>query len=141
MFWFLVTCENLNTNKVNVLRMTMRFLVVIGSVLTTTLLSEGNGLPPLYLDKSQPVDARVSDLMSRMTLEEKAAQLVRNCAAFPLFDLPRRPCLLLPTAIHTPVVISFLAVHAVAGGLRCTGHSKDHGANLVMTLAFTSSTL
>src|SRR3974390_1268276 len=32
--------------------------------------SEANN-PPIYLDKSQPVDKRVEDLLSRMTLEEK----------------------------------------------------------------------
>ena len=31
---------------------------------------------PLYLDPSQPADVRVQDLVSRMTLEEKASQLV-----------------------------------------------------------------
>lgn len=31
---------------------------------------------PLYKDASQPIDARVQDLLSRMTLEEKAAQLI-----------------------------------------------------------------
>ena len=31
---------------------------------------------PLYKDPAQPVEARVRDLLSRMTLEEKAAQLV-----------------------------------------------------------------
>jgi beta-glucosidase len=31
---------------------------------------------PLYKDASQPVDARVQDLLGRMTLEEKAAQLI-----------------------------------------------------------------
>ena len=32
--------------------------------------------PPRYLDPSQPVDARVSDLLSRMTLQEKVNQLL-----------------------------------------------------------------
>ena len=31
---------------------------------------------PLYKDASQPVEARVEDLLKRMTLEEKAAQLM-----------------------------------------------------------------
>ena len=31
---------------------------------------------PIYKDASQPVERRVEDLLSRMTLEEKAAQLV-----------------------------------------------------------------
>ena len=34
------------------------------------------GDKPLYKDPAQPIDARVKDLMGRMTLEEKAAQLV-----------------------------------------------------------------
>ncbi|WP_297512802.1 glycoside hydrolase family 3 N-terminal domain-containing protein [uncultured Caulobacter sp.] len=35
-----------------------------------------SGGKPLYKDPTQPVDARVQDLLSRMTLEEKAAQLI-----------------------------------------------------------------
>ena len=35
----------------------------------------------LYKDSTQPVEARVEDLLSRMTLEEKAAQLCGNLAA------------------------------------------------------------
>ena len=31
---------------------------------------------PIYKDASQPVEARVEDLLQRMTLEEKAAQLI-----------------------------------------------------------------
>ena len=32
--------------------------------------------PPIYRDSSQPVERRVEDLLARMTLEEKAAQLI-----------------------------------------------------------------
>ncbi len=35
----------------------------------------------LYRDAAQPVEARVEDLLSRMTLEEKAAQLCGDLAA------------------------------------------------------------
>src|SRR5215469_10152326 len=38
---------------------------------------------PSYLDPSQPIDARVDDLVSRMTLEEKASQLVNQSRAIP----------------------------------------------------------
>ncbi|MCS7005274.1 MAG: hypothetical protein NZM38_08110 [Cytophagales bacterium] len=31
---------------------------------------------PLYKDSSQPIEKRVQDLISRMTLEEKVAQLL-----------------------------------------------------------------
>ena len=37
---------------------------------------KASGDKPLYKDPAQPVDARVQDLLSRMTLEEKAAQLI-----------------------------------------------------------------
>ena len=35
-----------------------------------------SGGKPLYKDPTQPIDARVQDLLGRMTLEEKAAQLI-----------------------------------------------------------------
>ena len=38
--------------------------------------SKTSGGKPLYKDPAQPVDARVQDLLSRMTIEEKAAQLI-----------------------------------------------------------------
>jgi len=43
---------------------------------------------PLYLDPSQPMDTRVSDLLSRMTLEEKASQLVNQSRAIPRLQIP-----------------------------------------------------
>jgi beta-glucosidase len=43
---------------------------------------------PAYLDPSQPIDARVSDLLSRMTLEEKASQLVNQSRAIPRLQIP-----------------------------------------------------
>jgi beta-glucosidase len=43
---------------------------------------------PLYLDPSQPVDARVDDLIHRMTLEQKASQLVNQARAIPELNVP-----------------------------------------------------
>src|SRR5579863_9896427 len=43
---------------------------------------------PLYLDPSQPMDIRVNDLLSRMTLEEKASQLVNQSRAIPRLQIP-----------------------------------------------------
>jgi beta-glucosidase len=37
---------------------------------------KAKGDKPLYKDASQSIDARVQDLLGRMTLEEKAAQLI-----------------------------------------------------------------
>jgi beta-glucosidase len=43
---------------------------------------------PTYLDPSQPINARVDDLVSRMTLEEKASQLVNQARAIPRLQVP-----------------------------------------------------
>jgi beta-glucosidase len=43
---------------------------------------------PVYLDPSQPIEARVEDLVSRMTLEEKASQLVNQARAIPRLQIP-----------------------------------------------------
>jgi beta-glucosidase len=44
---------------------------------------------PLYLDTKQSVSARVDDLVGRMTLEEKASQLVNQARAIPHLGVPR----------------------------------------------------
>ena len=44
---------------------------------------------PAYLDPTQPVDVRVNDLISRMTLEEKASQLVNQARAIPRLQVPQ----------------------------------------------------
>ncbi len=43
---------------------------------------------PLYLDASQPVENRVDDLLSRMTLDEKISQMCSNAAAIDRFGIP-----------------------------------------------------
>ena len=43
----------------------------------------------VYLDPKQPMDARVDDLISRMTLEEKASQLVNQARAIPRLQVPQ----------------------------------------------------
>jgi len=44
--------------------------------------------PPVYLDPKAPVDRRVDDLVSRMTLDEKASQVVHKAAAIPRLQVP-----------------------------------------------------
>jgi beta-glucosidase len=41
-----------------------------------------------YLDTSKPLDLRVDDLISRMTLEEKASQLINQARAIPRLQVP-----------------------------------------------------
>ena len=47
-----------------------------------------NTAKPPYLDPNQPLDARVNDLVGRMTLEEKASQLVNQARAIPRLQVP-----------------------------------------------------
>lgn len=44
--------------------------------------------PPLWRDASQPLDARVRDLVGRMTLEEKALQMCNEAPSIPRLGLP-----------------------------------------------------
>src|SRR5215469_15737942 len=46
------------------------------------------GQGPPYLDPSLPVEVRVDDLLARMTLEEKASQLVNQSRAIPRLNIP-----------------------------------------------------
>jgi len=48
---------------------------------------QSTAVPP-YLDPAQPVNVRVDDLISRMTLEEKASQLVNQARAIPRPGVP-----------------------------------------------------
>lgn len=43
---------------------------------------------PPYLNPALPIDQRVDDLVSRMTLEEKASQVLRGAAAIPRLHIP-----------------------------------------------------
>ncbi len=65
--------------------------VLISSVLVCVSLAQNAQPPavPLYLDPAQPVAARVDDLISRMTLEEKASQLVNQARAIPRLQIPQ----------------------------------------------------
>jgi len=48
----------------------------------------GNGAVPIYLDPDQPLEKRVDDLVSRLTLEEKISQMVYASSAIPRLGIP-----------------------------------------------------
>ena len=48
----------------------------------------GQDAPPMYLDPDKPVAQRVDDLIGRMTLEEKASQMVNGATAIPRLGVP-----------------------------------------------------
>ncbi|HEY2970878.1 MAG TPA: glycoside hydrolase family 3 C-terminal domain-containing protein [Pyrinomonadaceae bacterium] len=50
--------------------------------------SEGGAANPEYLNPGAPIDRRIDDLVSRMTLEEKASQVVNVAAAIPRLKVP-----------------------------------------------------
>jgi beta-glucosidase len=62
------------------------FLVILLLVASVALAQPAGA--PAYLDPSKPVAVRVDDLISRMTLEEKASQLVNQARAIPRLQVP-----------------------------------------------------
>ncbi len=57
-------------------------------LLVTTFAAAQTANAP-YSDPGQPIDVRVNDLVSRMTLEEKASQLVNQARAIPRLQVPQ----------------------------------------------------
>ncbi len=68
-------------------------LVLCASFFPSRALAQANsGAPatvPPYLNPALPIDQRVDDLVSRMTLEEKASQVVHQAAAIPRLHVAR----------------------------------------------------
>ena len=51
----------------------MKLLTITSLLISSIAFSQSE--KPLYLDANQPVELRLNDLMSRMTLEEKVYQM------------------------------------------------------------------
>jgi beta-glucosidase len=97
---------------------------------------------PLYLDPSQPIDTRVDDLVSRMTLEEKASQLVNQSRAIPRLQIPeydwRNEALhgiagaglatVFPEPIGIAATFDTALTHEVAAAIATEGRAKHHKA-------------
>lgn len=67
----------------------LRLLVLVSYCFLAAHSQTTNGkAAPVYLDTSQPVEKRVNDLVSHMTLEEKASQLVNQARAIPRLQVP-----------------------------------------------------
>jgi beta-glucosidase len=61
---------------------------VLAVVVLASLVSFAQSKPPAYLDTSLPAAARAHDLVSRMTLDEKASQLEDWAIAIPRLGIP-----------------------------------------------------
>ncbi|HEY6243512.1 MAG TPA: hypothetical protein VIX17_06190, partial [Pyrinomonadaceae bacterium] len=60
----------------------MRTLLIIATVIVFLPIRVAHQqTPPLYKNPSLPIDQRVNDLVSRMTLEEKVSQMMNGAAA------------------------------------------------------------
>lgn len=46
----------------------------------------------LYLDPTQPLNVKVDDLLSKMTLKEKGSQLMNSSPAIPRLHIPAYDC-------------------------------------------------
>ena len=72
--------------------MEKRILTMLQVTLFSIFLAVGSraqtGSPALYMDPSQPIDARVDDLIHRMTLEQKASQVINQARAIPELNIP-----------------------------------------------------
>ena len=67
----------------------IRVLIAPFVLLCAALAQNGQSpAAPPYLDPAQPLNTRVDDLISRMTLEEKASQLVNQARAIPRLQVP-----------------------------------------------------
>ncbi|MFL6215875.1 MAG: glycoside hydrolase family 3 C-terminal domain-containing protein [Blastocatellia bacterium] len=62
--------------------------VILSMTLSLALLAQTNQPLPKYKNPRLPVDERVTDLISRMTLEEKVAQMIDRAPAIPRLDVP-----------------------------------------------------
>ena len=64
-----------------------RSLILFLFIATSTVVFSQNSNYP-FRDPNLPLDSRVQDLVSRLTLEEKVGQLMFGAAAIPRLDIP-----------------------------------------------------
>ncbi len=71
-------------------RVAATFLLAAGLLSATVGFSQALAVhdQPAYLNPALPIDQRVDDLVSRMTIEEKASQLVNQARAIPRLQVP-----------------------------------------------------
>src|SRR5579864_4234110 len=78
---------SMTANASRVLRL---FALILAAVLPQTMSAQPahTAQSPAYLDPMLPIELRADDLLSRMTLEEKASQLVNQSRAIPRLNIP-----------------------------------------------------
>ncbi|MGD1086381.1 MAG: glycoside hydrolase family 3 C-terminal domain-containing protein [Verrucomicrobiota bacterium] len=95
--------------------------------------------PPLWRDPAQPLDARVADLVGRMTLDEKAMQVCNDAPSIQRLGLPAydywNECLhgigrngiatIFPQAIGMAASFDPALLHTVADAIATEGRAKN----------------
>jgi len=99
-----------------------------------------NGVIPIYLDPDQPLEKRVDDLVSRLTLEEKISQMIYASSAIPRLGIPEynwwNECLhgvaragtatVFPQAIGMAASFNDELLHRVACAISDEARAKHH---------------
>ena len=71
------------------IRLSLCFSWLLAPLPATSALAQSPSIgAPAYLNPSLPIDQRVHDLVARMTVEEKASQVVHVAAAIPRLQVP-----------------------------------------------------
>ena len=118
-------------------------LAVFGILFIGSVFAADTNAPAFYLDVSQPVDKRVADLVSRMTLEEKAEALNHVGPTLTRFNLRAdqwnqclngvqwdRPTTLFPSCIGMSATWNTNLVHEVANALSDEARAIYNGWHL-----------
>jgi beta-glucosidase len=104
--------------------------------------SSSPNLNPVYKDPTRPIEERVDDLISRMTLEEKISQMVYDALAIERLDVPEynwwNECLhgvgragiatVFPQAIGLAATWNLDLMHQVATAISDEARAKHHEA-------------
>src|SRR5690606_35846857 len=81
-----IICQNWRQRKTTMTTKPMIISTVRTLILVVAAVTVCRG--QAYLDPSQPLDARVNDLISRLTLEEKVQQMMNATPAIPRLNIP-----------------------------------------------------
>ncbi len=124
--------------------MLKRYVAISLLVFTTIAIAQSTAKPG-YLDNAKPIEQRITDLIGRLTLEEKAAQLNHLNTGIPRLDIPmwggwnqtlhgvwsKEPTTLFPAAIAMGATWDPELVHAIADAMsdeaRALYNSKADG--------------
>ena len=98
--------------------------LVTALLFSSAILSAGES-KPCYLDPAQPVETRVRDLVSRMTLEEKAAMMQNSTPGVPRLGIPKYDWW--SEALHGVANAGVATVFPQAIGLAAMWDERLHG--------------